>query len=155
MLREPSTLRRLIAGLAMAGLLAAAPLAGGSADDVELRESGSVEISQMQIAFIVSGSLGGGTLTYEGKTYDFTIGGLGVGGFGASSIEATGTVFNLDSVEDFAGAYGQARAGIALGYDSVGSLWLENPQGVYMKLDAKRAGVMLAVGADAVYIKFK
>ena len=155
MLPTPSALRSLVSGLALAGMLAILPGAGLNAADPELRETGTVEISQFQVAFIVSGALGGGTLSYNGQDYDFTIGGLGVGGFGASSIDATGTVYNLDKVEDFAGAFGQARAGIALGYDSAGSLWLENPQGVYMKLEAKRAGVMLSLGADAVYVKFK
>ncbi|HKY95650.1 MAG TPA: hypothetical protein VJL84_10105, partial [Kiloniellales bacterium] len=105
-------------------------------------------------AFLISGNLGGGKLTYKGKTYDFTIGGLGVGGIGASSIEATGVVYNLHKLEDFPGAYGQARAGYAAGTLSSGDLWLQNPKGVYMYLKAKRTGLALSLGADAIYIDF-
>jgi len=140
-----------LAGLAFA---LAAPPAGGARADEELRESGTVEVSQVQVALFWSGSLGGGTLHFEGKSYDFTIGGLGYGGIGGSSIEATGKVYNLDSVEQFPGAYGQARLGFAAGTESSGKLWLQNADGVYIELDAKRQGLMLSGGGDAVYIDF-
>jgi hypothetical protein len=123
-----------------------------SAQD-DLRETGTIDINQVQVAFLWGGNLGGGTLHYGGKNYDFTIGGLGIGGIGASSIEATGTVYNLDSLDDFAGAYGQARLGFAAGDESGGSMWLENQTGVYIKLDAERKGLMLSGGVDAIYIE--
>ena len=117
--------------------------------------SGTVEIDEVQVAFIVSGNLGGGTLHFKGKSYRFQIGGLGVGGIGASSIKATGKVYDLNDVADFAGAYGQARAGAVVGDTSTGQLWLQNPDGVVMSLMAKREGVMLALGADAIVVKME
>ena len=148
-------LRGFAAALLLAGALAATPEAGSRAEDVNLKESGSVEISQYQVAFVFSGALGGGTLHYKGKEYPFEVGGLGVGGLGASSLQATGKVYNLERVEDFIGAYGQARMGVVLGDQSTGTLWLENPNGVYMELNAERVGAMLSMGADAVYIGWK
>jgi hypothetical protein len=155
--RRLSSLRRAIGRsilhLAAAGLatwcLAAAP---ASADD--LKKSGTVTIEQVQIAFIGSGNLGGGTLKFGGKTYDFSIGGLGIGGFGVSKITATGTVYNLKDRSDFAGTYGQARYGIAIGSASTGELWLQNTRGVVLQLKADRQGLALSLGADAVRIKF-
>ena len=94
----------------------------------------TLPISQVQVAWIFSGNVGGGNLRYGGKTYPFSIGELGVGGFGISKIEATGEVYNLRRLSDFDGAYGQARAGIVVADRSKGSLWLENPQGVYIRL---------------------
>ncbi len=111
-------------------------------------------INQAQIAFIFSGNVGGGELHYQGKTYPFPIGGLGVGEIGISSIDATGTIYNLFKLSDFAGAYGQARSGIVIGTLSAGALWLENSQGVYMKLAAKRKGIMLSLGLDGIVIGF-
>jgi hypothetical protein len=108
----------------------------------------------VQVAFIFSGNLGGGVLTYEGKQHSFTIGGLGVGGIGASSINATGEVYNLHKLEDFPGAYGQARVGYVAGTLSAGDLWLENSKGVRMHLKAERKGLALSLGADAIYIDF-
>lgn len=115
-------------------------------------QSGTVYIEQVQIAFIGSGNLGGGTLTYEGRKHEFTIGGLGVGGIGLSKIEATGTVYNLFHVEDFRGAYVQARYGLAVGTLSTGELWLQNTKGVGLALKAERTGLALSLGGDAVYI---
>jgi hypothetical protein len=114
--------------------------------------SGTVVISQTQIAFIGSGNLGGGKLMFGGKSYPFTIGGLGIGGIGFSKIEAQGTVYNLKSLDDFAGAYAQGRYGVALGKKSTGELWLTNANGVAMSLEAKRQGLALSLGGDAIYI---
>jgi hypothetical protein len=127
-------------------------LAADRATAQELKKSGSVDIQQVQIAFIGSGNLGGGTLTFGGKTYSSTVGGLGIGGFGISKIEATGTVYNLNQLEQFAGAYIQGRYGYAAGTASGGELWLKNPAGVVMELKAKREGLALSLGGDAVYI---
>jgi hypothetical protein len=134
--------------LAIFALLAVTPLA---ADD--LVKAGTVEISQVQIAFIGSANLGGGTLYVGGNEYDFSIGGLGVGGIGASSIEATGEVYNMTDPSQFGGAYGQARYGAVIGDTSTGELWLQNSSGVYMHLKAKRAGLMLSLGGDVIVIK--
>ena len=124
------------------------------AQSSKLDQSGTLTINQVQVAWIFSGNVGGGTLRYGGNTYPFSIGGLGVGGFGISKIEATGEVYNLRRLSDFDGAYGQARAGIVVADMSKGSLWLENPQGVYIRLTAKRKGIALSLGLDAIYIKF-
>ncbi len=142
-------------GIAMAAMTVMASQYGSAfAQSSTLQQSGTVTIEQVQVAWIFSGNVGGGTLRYGGKTYPFSIGGLGVGGFGVSKIEATGEVYNLKRLNDFDGAYGQARAGIVVADMSKGSLWLENPQGVYIRLTAKRKGIALALGLDAIYIKF-
>lgn len=62
--------------------------------------------------------------------------------------------YNLTNLSDFEGAYGQARIGIVVGTVSAGQLWLENPAGVNIHLAAKRKGLALSLGADAIYIKF-
>lgn len=116
--------------------------------------TGTVKIEQVQIAFIGSGNLGGGTLFFNGQKFGFTIGGLGVGGIGVSRIEATGTVYNLRRLQDFSGAYVQARYGLAIGSLSAGELWLQNSHGVGLALKAERTGLALSLGGDAVFIDF-
>ncbi|HKP22430.1 MAG TPA: hypothetical protein VJV39_01090 [Dongiaceae bacterium] len=133
-------------------LLALSSASTATAED--LVQSGTLTIEQVQIAFIGSGNLGGGTLTVGGQNYSFSIGGLGVGGFGVSRMEATGTVYNLKNINDFAGGYVQARYGIAVGSMSTGQLWLQNTHGVVLELKAKRTGLALSLGGDAVYINF-
>ena len=136
-------------------LALAMTLAPGAVALSEARKvTGTVEISQIQVAFLYSGNVGGGALIFNGKRYPFTIGGLGIGGIGASRIEATGEVYNLERLEDFPGAYVQARYGLAAGEKSAGELWLENASGVGLRLDAKRKGLALSLGGDAIYIAF-
>ncbi|MBA4096004.1 MAG: hypothetical protein C0484_04450 [Rhodospirillum sp.] len=130
-------------------LSAAGPLA---ADD--LVKSGTLTIEQVQIAFIGSGNLGGGTLVVGGQKYSFSIGGLGIGGFGVSKMECTGSVYNLKNINDFAGGYVQARYGMAVGSTGGGQLWLQNSKGVVIEVRAKRSGLALSLGGDAVYINF-
>lgn len=132
--------------------IAALQVGAAVAQSSEMKQSGTVTVSQTQIAFIGSGNLGGGELTYEGKTHSFTIGGLGIGGFGVSTIKAEGEVYNLTSLDDFDGAYGQARTGIVVGDKSAGQLWLHNPSGVYIHLITEREGLALSLGGDAIYI---
>jgi hypothetical protein len=58
----------------------------------------------------------------------------------------------LNRLIDFAGAYAQGRYGFAIGTASAGDLWLQNEAGVIMHLKAKRTGLMLSLGGDAVVI---
>ncbi len=146
--------RRASALAPLLGLVAALGVLCSAAQAADLQQSGTVRLSQVQIAFLGSGNLGGGTLTYGGKSYAFDVGGLGIGGIGVSRIEATGEVYNLDNLSKFEGAYVQARYGGVIKERSAGELWLTNPFGVFIRLDAKRTGLALAVGADAVYIRF-
>jgi hypothetical protein len=121
-----------------------------AADD--LKKAGTVRIEQVQVAFIGSGNLGGGTLQFGGKSYDFTIGGLGIGGIGLSKITATGTVYNLTELAHFPGAYVQGRYGLVIGDTSTGKLWLKNSHNVVLELQAEREGLALSLGGDAIYI---
>jgi hypothetical protein len=114
--------------------------------------SGYVEMTQVQAAYLGSGNAGNGVLRYHGSTYPFSVGGLGVGGIGISKIEAKGEVYGLQRLRDFPGAYVQGRYGFALGNKSAGDLWLKNGNGVIMHLVAKRQGLMLSLGGDAVVI---
>ncbi len=130
-------------------------LSGVAGAQEEKEPSGTIEIDQTQVALLVSGSFGGGVLHFGGKSYEFEIGGLGIGGFGVSTIDAEGKVYDLTDIADFPGVYGQVRAGYAYGEESAGGLWLENPNGVKLYLEAKREGMMLSVGADGVLIKLQ
>jgi hypothetical protein len=115
--------------------------------------SGYVRMTQIQAAYLGSGNAGNGVLRYHGSSYPFTVGGLGVGGIGLSKIEAKGEVYGLQRLQDFPGAYVQGRYGFAVGNTSGGDLWLKNGNGVIMRLVAKRQGLMLSLGGDAVVIQ--
>ena len=119
--------------------------------------SATVHISQVQVALLVSGNLGGGELSFQGRKYPFRIGGLGYGGLGASKLEAYGEVYGLTNAADFEGMYVQARVGAVAGTEQAGKggMWLSNSKGVKMRLQSQREGLALALGGDAVYIEYK
>ena len=120
-----------------------------------LTPDGTVDMNEVQAAFIGSAGGGTGTLYYQGIPHAFNIAGLGVGGIGASTIDANGEVYKLSSLANFPGTYGQARYGFAIGTMSGGDLWLQNEFGVIMHLKAKRTGLMLSLGGDAVVISMQ
>jgi len=113
---------------------------------------GTVDMQEVQAAYIGSGSAGKGVLFYRGAQYPFQVGGVGIGGIGLSTVDATGEVYNLGALSQFPGTYGQARYGFAIGTSSAGDLWLQNESGVILHLKAKRQGLMLSLGGDAVVI---
>jgi hypothetical protein len=119
------------------------------------KPSATIAIQQLQIAFVGSAAIGGGTLNYEGHSYPLSVKGLGVGGIGASQLSASGVVYGLHHRADLAGVYGQIRAGWALGDQGAGTLWLKNDKGVSNVLKTHRRGLQLALGADGVIIDFK
>ena len=126
---------------------------GAFAQSTPPRPSGNVRIHQVQVAFIGSGAVGGGTLYFHGRSYPFKLGGLGIGGFGVSTLDATGSVYNLRRLQDFEGVYGQARIGWAAGEQGKGEMWLQNPNGVYLRLKARRQGLALSLGADGMVVR--
>jgi len=148
---------RVVAGFAAAALLVLTGCTGsvqlGPNAVAGLTPDGTVNMDQVQVAYIGSAGGGNGTLYYQGAAYPFSIGGLGVGGIGASTISAEGEVYKLGSLAKFPGTYGQARYGFAIGNLSGGDLWMQNDSGVIMHLKAKRTGLMLSLGGDAMVIK--
>ena len=120
-----------------------------------LTPDATIDMQEVQVAYLASGGGGDGTLYFRGRAVPFSIGGLGVGGIGASTISASGEVYKLSSLAQFPGAYAQGRIGFAFGNRSAGDLWLQNGAGVIMHLKAKREGLMLRLGGDAIVISLK
>ena len=118
-------------------------------------QTGSIKIEQISVAFIASGELGGGTFTYRGRSYPISIGGLGIGGIGASRVVASGRVYGLTERNDLAGPYAQLKEGWAVGRAGQGRVWLKNDKGVTISLDTRRQGLQATIGADGVVIAFK
>lgn len=124
-------------------------------DPEELEPAGEIELKQYTVAWVGSGTMGGGTLIMDGKEYPFRLAGLGIGGYGASSIDASGVVYNLPSMEAFAGTYGNARTGMTGGDAGKGKLWLKNEDGVVIKLESKMRGLALGTGVDGILIQWE
>lgn len=126
-----------------------------SAQDKPQKITGTIEFHELQVAYIGSGTMGHGTLYFQGQSYPISVGGLGIGGIGLSSIQAHGDVYDLENIDDFEGLYGQVQTGYALGNQSSGQMWLENPNGVTIHLDTEREGLMLSLGAAGLNIQME
>lgn len=144
---------RVLAVLALAAIFGCAGRVEVGPDAIKGKQpDGFVEMKEVQAAYIGSGNAGEGTLDFRGRSYGFKVGGVGVGGIGLSTIEAEGEAYNLEELSQFPGTYGEARYGFALGTKSGGDLWLQNEAGVILHLKAKRTGLMLSLGGDAILI---
>jgi len=124
-------------------------------DPDSLESAGQIELKQYTVAWVGSGTVGGGTLTIDTESHPFRIVGLGLGGFGASAVEATGVVYNLPSLDAFPGTYGNARLGMTAGDSGGGKLWLRNADGVVIELDSEMRGLALAAGVDGLVIQWE
>ena len=115
----------------------------------------TLTLDEYLIAFIGAGTYGDGTLTHQGKEYNFKLGGLGVGGVGVAHVKATGDVYELKDAADFAGNFVDARIGIAATAVGKGHLWIKNTNGVYVHLKSELEGLALTLGADAIIVKME
>lgn len=136
--------RNLFGTLATALLLLVAGLAIAAE---EAKPDGTVTIDETQFAFLLGGTVGGGELTYHGKTHQFKLGGLTAGAnVGVSKMSAAGEVYHLKKLEDFPGTYTKLDMSATVG-GGVGVLHLKNEHGVVMKLKSRSEGIQLNVGS--------
>jgi hypothetical protein len=108
-----------------------------------------LELKAKSLAAGVGYSWGGGTLTYQGKTYPVDVDGLMVGAVGISTIDAQGRVFNLERLEDFDGNYTAVSGGAAIGEGGAGIV-MRNANQVEVRLVAETKGLTLNIGQSGV-----
>ncbi len=125
-----------------------------TAADKPMVASGTIAISETQFGFLVGGSTGGGTLKFKGKSHAFKIGGLSVGNIGVSKVRATGTVYNLTDLSQFAGKYVKAEASATV-IEGKGSLKLQNDKGVVIEMETSSGGLQLSASGGGVSITMK
>ena len=68
---------------------------------------GTVDMTEVQAAYIGSGATGNGVLSFRGKNYPFDVGGVGIGGIGLSTVDATGEVYNSATPPSFPALMGR------------------------------------------------
>jgi hypothetical protein len=94
---------------------------------------------------------GTGILTTRGQRYPFALQGLEVGGVGVAKVQATGQVYHLRQVADFAGTYVAVGADAAV-VQGAGLLTMRNQQGVVINLQSRQQGVKLTAGGEGIRI---
>ena len=158
-MRSDSKLIRSPALAAIFAILSSLPLAGcqippsgipTAASIRGLEPSGAVTMTQ---AFVSGLGAGSGTLTFRGRTYPFTLTGSLVGLGAISTLQASGEVYKLRDVSQFPGAWIQGTGSLAVTTKANGELWLENRNGVVMRLSAAQAGLTFSEGRYELYIQ--
>ena len=115
-----------------------------------LPPAGTVSLTETFVAGYGGGS---GTLTFNGQTYPFRLFGSVIGPGGADRITASGEVYKLTKVGDFAGRYTQGSGKAGLSEGGNGQLWLENKAGVIMHLYSTSSGVLLSIGKEEILVR--
>ena len=125
---------------------------GTTAAAQEKTPSGTLAVKATSIAIGVGVTWGDGTLKFKGKDHAFSISGLSLIDLGFSSVSATGNVYNLKKVSDFAGTYLAAKAGIALAGGG-GGMVMQNQNDVLINVTGVTQGVKFSLGPAGVTIK--
>ena len=146
-----SVLRRaLVAGAFLAGaVFAGASLSSASADE------GFVTLTIYKAGWIIGGSGGGGVLTFHGRAYPLSTGGLDYGlVFGGSRTVLQGRVHNIWRPSDVAGVYAAAGAGLAVGGGAC-AIVLTNQKGAVLELSGHQVGLMANVDLSGLAITMR
>jgi hypothetical protein len=115
---------------------------------------GTVEMHQVQAAYIGSASGGAGTLFFNGPSYPFDTGSVGIGGIGHQVSRRPATCIGCRLLRSSPAPPVKAAMAYTFVKMSGGDMWLKNEQGVVLHLRAKREGLMLSLGGDVVDIEF-
>ncbi len=118
------------------------------------KADGTVTLSEGSVAVGIGWSWGHGTLHYKGKTYRFKVDGLSVGEVGVTKAKATGSVYDLKSLEDFDGVYAAGGAGITV-QEGKGATAVINDKKVQILLTSVTKGASLKIAAEGLKIKIE
>ena len=123
--------------------------------DEKKTPDGTVEFSGGSVAAGIGYSWGNGTLTYKGKKYPITISGLSAGASaGATSVTASGSVYNLAKLADFDGNYTAVGTGATVG-GGASVVTMKNQNGVVIDSVSTTQGLKLSIDAGGVKIKIQ
>lgn len=108
-----------------------------------LADTGTIRIHFVKAGWVIGGTAGSGTLTFRGRNYPLSIGGLSYGlTFGASSVRLRGVVRNIHHVRDIEGVYGAGSAGAAIVRGPQAAV-LTNQRGVVLEVSGAQSGVIV------------
>ena len=138
-----------------AAVFALIAFAGCVASSASRADEGFVQLVIYKAGWIIGGSGGSGSLTFRGRTYSLSTGGLDYGlVFGGSKTVLRGRVSNIFRASDVAGVYGAAGAGLAVGRGAR-AIVLSNQKGAVLELAGHQVGLMANVDLSGLAITLK
>jgi hypothetical protein len=143
-------MRSIVFRTALLALLALLGASGIARADV-----GTIRLNILKGGWVIGASGGSGTLTFRGRTYPLSIGGISYGlTFGASQTVLTGNVRNIRRPSDVAGVYGAGGAGAAIGA-GVSAIVLANQNGAVLELSGRQTGLIVSADLSGLAISMK
>lgn len=125
-----------------AALVALIAFAGLAFSSAARADSGFIKLTIYKAGWIIGGSGGSGVLSFRGRSYPLSTGGLDYGlVFGGSKTVLRGRVSNINRPSDVAGVYGAAGAGLAIGRGAR-AIVLTNQKGAVLELTGQQVGLM-------------
>jgi hypothetical protein len=117
--------------------------------------TGSITLTVYKGGWIIGGSAGYGTLTFRGRRYPLSVGGIDYGLlFGGSKTVLYGRARNIQRASDVAGVYAAAGAGLALG-GGARAVVLTNQNGAVLELSGRQVGLMANADLSGLAITMK
>ena len=105
-------------------------------------DTGGVTLIVFKGGWIIGGSAGHGTLSFHGRHYPLSVGGIDYGlVFGGSRTVLQGRVRNIQRPSDVSGVYAAAGAGLAI-IGGVRAIVLTNQKGAVLELSGRQVGLM-------------
>jgi hypothetical protein len=118
-------------------------------------DEGFVRISFLKAGWVIGGTIGSGTLTFRGRNYPLSIGGLSYGfTFGGSQTNLRGRVSNIYRASDVAGVYGAASAGAAV-IRGPQAVILTNQKGAVLELSGSQTGLIVNLDLNGLALSLK
>ncbi|MEJ8572798.1 hypothetical protein [Microbaculum marinum] len=145
-------IRKKLIALASAFLMVTGVVAGTTA---AYAATGQISMELLKAAFIVGGTGGKGTLTFNGQNYPLSIGGLSAGWqISLSAVNLRGTVRNINSPQDIEGVYSAAGAGLAVAAGAKAAVMV-NSKGVTLEVAGVQMGVDASLNLEGLSITLK
>ena len=105
-------------------------------------DTGGITLIVYKGGWIIGGSAGHGTLSFHGRRYPLSVGGIDYGlVFGGSRTVLTGRARYIQRPSDDAGVYAAAGAGLAI-VGGVRAIVLTNQKGAVLELSGRQVGLM-------------
>jgi hypothetical protein len=146
-----ATMFGLFRGMKFSAAILAGALMLVAASAQSKAQTGTVHIQIVKAGFIVGVGGGSGALTYNGKSYRLSIGGVSVGTIGVATVKLVGTARNLRTPADIAGTYGAASASLAIvGGSKVAQL--RNEKGVVLEVHGEELGLEASLSLSGMTI---
>lgn len=114
----------------------------------------TLELTQTSVALVIGYTWGGGTLTFQDKSYPVEIGGLSFMALGVVHAKASAEIFNLKKLDDFNGTYMAGSVEGTLGAGA-GATTMRNQNGVVIKLFTTTEGLNFKVSPEGLRLTIK